>query len=83
MTNRFKLDYVRKVDNNLAMFSYKGIEGSWNNKADRIKYGDRIYQYHRAEVLDEAPDSDFFTKENMDLLIAINEEFHISLFPFK
>ena len=83
MTNRFELDYVRKVDNNLAIFSYKGIEGSWDNKADRIKYGDRIYQYHRAEVLDEAPDSDFFIKEDMDLLIAINEEFHISLFPFK
>lgn len=83
MTNRFKLDYVRKDDNNLAIFSYKGIEGYWDEKADRIKYGDRIYQYHRAEVLDEAPDSDFFTKEDMDLLIAINEEFHISLFPFK
>lgn len=78
MESKFKLDYQYKCGN-LIVFAYKGTEGSWNEETKLLKYGNKEYQCSARKISDSEP----FTIEDMDFLIALNNGIFIVDLPFK
>ena len=78
MEDRFKLDYCYTCGD-ITVFAYKGEEGSWNKETQLLKYKNKEYQGDWRKI----DDSELFTVEDMDFLIALNNGIFIDDLPFK
>lgn len=78
MDDKFKLDYCYKCGN-ITVFAYKGIEGSLDKETQLLKYRNKEYQLSCKKI----SDSELFTMEDMDFLIALNNSVFIVDIPFK
>lgn len=78
MKNKFKLDYCYTCGK-ITVFAYKGVEGSWDKETQLLKYNNKEYQGDWRKI----DDSELFTMEDMDFLIALNNGVFIEDLPFK
>ena len=81
MKNRFKLDYCTEVRCDCFEFAYNGIRGFYDKSKDvhELFYHKKTYKFYPAVELG----TNFFTEEDIDLLITLRDELDIEAFPFK
>lgn len=83
--NKFKLDFKNKVDR--VDFKYKGIPGYYASRPSSINqevgYKGKVYTLVPASELVNHDDANFFTEDDIDLLITLRDELNIEAFPFK
>lgn len=84
MEDRFKLDFKHKV--NRIDFNYKGTPGYYDSSPSSIDqeigYKGKVYKFVPASELKQ-DSTNFFTGDDIDLLITLRDEFNIEAFPFK
>lgn len=78
MEDKFKLDYCY-ICRDITVFAYKGEEGSWNKETQLLKYKNKEYQCDWRKI----DDSELFTMEDMNFLIALNNGVFIEDLPFR
>lgn len=84
MEDRFKLDFKHKV--NRIDFNYKGTPGYYDSSPSSIDqeigYKGKVCKFIPASGL-KKDSTEFFTENDIDLLITLRDEFNIEAFPFK
>lgn len=84
MEDRFKLDFKNKV--NRIDFNYRGTPGYYDSSPSSIDqeigYNGKVCKFIPASKLKQ-DSTDFFTENDIDLLITLRDEFNIEAFPFK
>lgn len=85
MGNIFKLDYCTEVRCDCFEFAYNGIHGFYDKSKDihELFYNKKTYKFYPAVELSTHDDSNFFTEEDIDLLITLRDELDIEAFPFR
>ena len=83
--NKFKLDFKNKV--NRVDFEYRGTPGYYTSSPSsiyrEIGYKGKVYKFIPASELGNHNDANFFTEDDIDLLITLRDELNIEAFPFK
>ena len=66
-------------------FEYNGIQGSFDKSkdVDELTYDGKVYKFYPAVELGEHQDANFFTEDDIDLLIFLRDELNQEAFPFK
>lgn len=75
MGNKYKLDSHIKVNSTNFEFTCNGIRGTYNRS--ELCYNGKVYKFY------QAAESDLFTEDDIDLLIALRDGLNIEAFPFK
>lgn len=81
MWNKYKLDSCTKLDSNHFMFIYNGIAGTYDKS--ELYYNEKLYKFYPRAELDSHMESNFFTEDDIDLLIALRDRLNIEAFPFR
>ena len=74
MGNKYKLDYCRKVNSTHFEIIYNGIQGTYNRL--ELYYNGKLYKFYQVS------ESDLFTEDDINLLIALRDGLNIEAFPF-
>lgn len=66
-------------------FEYNGIQGLFDTSKDveELTYNGKVYKFYPAVELREHQDANFFTEDDIDLLIFLRDELNQEAFPFK
>lgn len=75
MKNKFKLDFYTKVNSTHFEFIYNGIQGTYDRS--ELRYNGKLYKFY------QVAESDLFTEDDIDLLIALRDGLSIEAFPFR
>lgn len=81
MGNKYKLDSCTKLDSNHFMFIYNGIVGTYDKS--ELYYNEKLYKFYPKAELGSHMESNFFTEDDIDLLIALRDGLNIEAFPFR
>lgn len=78
--NEDEVDHTKVIK-----FEYNGIQGSFDKSKDveELTYNGKVYKFYPAVELREHQDANFFTEDDIDLLIFLRDELDIEAFPFK
>ena len=74
MGNKYKLDSHIKVNSTHFEFIYNGIQGTYNRS--ELCFNGKLYKFY------QVAESDLFTEDDIDLLIALRDGLNIEAFPF-
>jgi hypothetical protein len=80
MGNKFKLDSYTKVNSTHFEFIYNGIQGTYDRS--ELCYNGKLYKFYQVAELDSHMESNFFTEDDIDLLIVLRDGLNIEEFPF-
>ena len=85
MKNKYKLDLYTKLDSNHFEFVYNGIEGFYSKgkTTHEIYYNGKSYEFYPVVELKDHMESNFFTEDDIDLLVTLRDELGIEAFPFR
>lgn len=82
--NIFKLDNVKECRK--VSFNYNGsygcYEGSTPHTNPKLEYKEKTYTFFPASELTSRNSANFFTEDDIDLLITLRDELNIEAFPF-
>ena len=69
----------------IIKFEYNGIQGSFDKSKniEELTYNGKVYKFYPAVELREHEDTNFFTEDDIDLLIFLRDKLNQEAFPFK